>query len=529
MNGHKRQNISVSRQELFCMEEMPNYYPMMAGIAWNTAWANRFLKSYGFKRKMSCLATIFQNNICQLLVARQEFKEIGLELLENIKKNPKWGDKYFRDLKKTESDLYRASDRLKKMNLTNLSDRELFKVFDSYYNDTYSHLHVFHWMQTAADFGENLLSKYLRNYLKDRISDQGYSLGEVFSTLTTPTKEAKAAEEYVKLLLILSRIVSKPSLKKFFAKHNAKEIDETLFKLDKKLDSMIGRHAEAFGWLGYGMIGPSWGREYFIDILSSLTRQGVNPKKALPGMKASRQETLDRQRELIRSLKIDKKHEEILAFARNLVFTKGTRKDSMFHSWSIIERLFKEIGRRRYLAIRQIRYLYPHEFKELLLGKNFDASILNERYKFNLYYSVGDFKDDLNMSGAEARKISARLNIVRENIKNINSLSGDCAFPGKARGAIKIINVTGDIPKMEKGDILVSVATTPDLVPAMKKAAAIITDAGGITCHAAIVSRELRIPCVVGTKVATKVLCDGDMAEMDAEQGIVRLLKKKKG
>jgi pyruvate,water dikinase len=67
--------------------------------------------------------------------------------------------------------------------------------------------------------------------------------------------------------------------------------------------------------------------------------------------------------------------------------------------------------------------------------------------------------------------------------------------------------------------------TRPEYVPLMKKAAGIITDEGGITCHAAIVSRELKIPCVIGTKIATKVLKDGDMVEVDADKGIVKILK----
>ena len=80
--------------------------------------------------------------------------------------------------------------------------------------------------------------------------------------------------------------------------------------------------------------------------------------------------------------------------------------------------------------------------------------------------------------------------------------------------------------KMNKGDILVSIATDPDIVPAMKKAAAIVTEQGGVTSHAAIVSRELRIPCVIGTKIATKVLKDNDLVEVDATKGIIKILKK---
>lgn len=75
---------------------------------------------------------------------------------------------------------------------------------------------------------------------------------------------------------------------------------------------------------------------------------------------------------------------------------------------------------------------------------------------------------------------------------------------------------------MEDGQILVSVATDPSLEPAMSRAAGIVTDMGGITCHAAIVSRELGIPCVVGTRFASKVLKDGDLVEVDASFGVVR-------
>ena len=80
--------------------------------------------------------------------------------------------------------------------------------------------------------------------------------------------------------------------------------------------------------------------------------------------------------------------------------------------------------------------------------------------------------------------------------------------------------------KMNQGDIMVAHTTFPSLVPAMKKAVAIITEDGGITCHAAIVARELKTPCVTGIKTITQVLKDGDEIEVDADNGLVRMLKK---
>ena len=78
--------------------------------------------------------------------------------------------------------------------------------------------------------------------------------------------------------------------------------------------------------------------------------------------------------------------------------------------------------------------------------------------------------------------------------------------------------------KITKGDILVTGMTLPDYIPSMKKAAAIITNEGGITCHAAIVSRELGKPCIIGTKNATTIIKDGDMIEVRANHGTVRIL-----
>ena len=81
---------------------------------------------------------------------------------------------------------------------------------------------------------------------------------------------------------------------------------------------------------------------------------------------------------------------------------------------------------------------------------------------------------------------------------------------------------------MNKGDVLVSIATDPDIVTAMKKASAFVTDEGGLSCHAAIISREMNKPCVIGTKIATKVFKDNDLVEVDANKGIIKILKKHK-
>ena len=100
-------------------------------------------------------------------------------------------------------------------------------------------------------------------------------------------------------------------------------------------------------------------------------------------------------------------------------------------------------------------------------------------------------------------------------------LSGAPASPGMASGPVKIISDPSQIDKVKDGDILVAEMTTPDFVPAMKRAKAIVTDRGGRTAHAAIVSRELGIPCIVGTGQATTILTDGQIISVDGSQGKV--------
>lgn len=104
-------------------------------------------------------------------------------------------------------------------------------------------------------------------------------------------------------------------------------------------------------------------------------------------------------------------------------------------------------------------------------------------------------------------------------------IKGQIAQKGKVSGIAKIILSAEDLGKVEDGDVLVSNFTRPEYMAAINKAVAIVTNDGGITCHAAIVSRELKKPCIIATKVATKLLKDGDLVEVDADKGIVRIIK----
>jgi phosphoenolpyruvate synthase/pyruvate phosphate dikinase len=108
----------------------------------------------------------------------------------------------------------------------------------------------------------------------------------------------------------------------------------------------------------------------------------------------------------------------------------------------------------------------------------------------------------------------------------VRHVQGQVAYMGKVKGrVVKHLSWTG-ITHIPPGSVLVTGMTNPQMVPYLKNTAAIVTDEGGLTCHAAIISRELRIPCIIGTKNATKVLKDGDLVEVDANNGVVKIIKK---
>lgn len=114
--------------------------------------------------------------------------------------------------------------------------------------------------------------------------------------------------------------------------------------------------------------------------------------------------------------------------------------------------------------------------------------------------------------------------LIKTESNDTTQVKGLCAQVGKATGKVKIVTRQDQMDGFEEGMVLVAYETTPDIIFAMQKCSAIVTDFGGLTSHAAIVARELKKPCIVGTKNATKVFKDGDMVEVDADAGVVRIV-----
>lgn len=127
--------------------------------------------------------------------------------------------------------------------------------------------------------------------------------------------------------------------------------------------------------------------------------------------------------------------------------------------------------------------------------------------------------------GHRVRNIS-NLFLKKESEITTNELKGDIGNKGIVRGVVKVVHSAKDFEKFTDGDVLVTAMTTPDFIALMQRSVAVVTEMGGLLSHAAITAREIGKPCIIGTKVATQILKDGDMVEVDADNGVVRILGK---
>lgn len=189
---------------------------------------------------------------------------------------------------------------------------------------------------------------------------------------------------------------------------------------------------------------------------------------------------------------------------------------------TILNSWFNSIGKKYEIDPVFIHFMTPNEIREIET-KGINREELVKRKKWSVLWNT---ISDNQLVFSFDSSIEKDIPVLNEYIESTDTLKGATAFPGYAKGVVRIVNIQEDVKEFNQGDILVSLNTNPDLIPIIKKAGAIVTDEGGIMCHAAIVSREFKIPCVIGTKIATKVLKDGDMVEVDADKGIVRILSE---
>lgn len=284
---------------------------------------------------------------------------------------------------------------------------------------------------------------------------------------------------------------------------------KTKFKKDRafNLDLALQRHAKRYSFLGYREpfshgYPISFFKNRVIEPLSGNNKYGASGKQ---------------------EIRFSAAEKKMINIMRDFVYFRNYRTEKLYESLYYLEPLWTTLGAQCGLnAGSDFGYLLLGDAEKLLSKKTKISGATIKKRRAG--YGVLLHNDKMWLIIGDAlRKKKAATSEIKESVKEIR---GMVACRGRAKGIVKIIAKASEQSKINNGDILVAPMTTPDLMPSMKKAAAFITDEGGITCHAAIVAREMNKPCIIGTKVATKALKDGDFIEVDANQGIVRILKK---
>jgi len=293
------------------------------------------------------------------------------------------------------------------------------------------------------------------------------------------------------------------------------------------VSGQLERHAEKFGWLA----SLSWWDEpnsarHYEKIVEELSKN--RPEEKLATKIHQRQEQYAAAEKILQELsrKFPRAF-EIVDAVRELTGLREENWDAVSKAGARLRPLLRKAAAEFHLSLGQFMQLAPKEAYYLLennalpQGKSIDE--LNARLK---HYAIVHAKggDFLIFSGSEAQKLHE---LVRPPQKEMSELHGMPVFQGRVTGRACVMQTSDDMAKMQQEMVLVCPMSDPDFMAAIRKASAIVADQGGLLCHAAIVARELQIPCVVGTEHATRAIKDGEEIIVDAYKGIVTITKNK--
>ncbi|MBU1197141.1 hypothetical protein KJ765_01365 [Candidatus Micrarchaeota archaeon] len=282
--------------------------------------------------------------------------------------------------------------------------------------------------------------------------------------------------------------------------------------------------AEQYGALGIYVM---WGEPFTAETLKPRLKELLESDREKMEQALNKQErVLQDTEDIMKKLKFTPEEAIRVKTIQEWAFEANNRDEAYGYITRQCIPLLNECARRFGISRHDLLEMRKHEilkqlerkekmgeaFQKQIAARDGAHAIVLENGRVHLY------------EGAEFQAYFEKEMKLEEKMHHMQELRGQTASPGSVSGNVRLIHGIEDVPKLEKGEILVATATMPAYVPAMEKAAAIVTNEGGQLCHAAIVSRELGVPCIVGTKMATHVFQDGERVEVDATHGVVRKL-----
>lgn len=380
---------------------------------------------------------------------------------------------------------------VEKTRLDKLNDKKFLELYQQFALEYYLYWGV-GMLAEPVNFGaEDLLAKELRKTLKEK------QFNEVFLTLTTPTKRSFFAEEELELLMIAK----------------------------KRSWKLLKKHAQNYFWILNSYYETKvLDENYFRKVIEEKWSDPHKVRETLKHLQSYERETAAKKKALLKKYKLNKAVKTYTAIVDKFMSFQDERKKYNWMANHYVDVFCKEFARRKNIEdFQDLKYLTPEEIVRNYVFLNDFITKAQERRKLSVavYYDTTPACYELFI---EEPALQIEQSLFAQNVGGGQEVKGVVVSKPlkQLTGTVKVLTTPAEINKLKQGEILVTCMTSPDYILAMKRAAAIITDVGGMTSHAAIVSRELGIPCIVATKIATKVFKDGDRVEIDLETGVVR-------
>lgn len=340
---------------------------------------------------------------------------------------------------------------------------------------------------------EPLLEQETKNILKKYFSN---NLDEYFNVVLTPVKFGVQLEERKSLLKIAIKL-----------------------KESKNIDKEINEHVTLFSFMKEkGMFMNFYDEEYYLQQAKKIK----NPEQELKLLEDEEQKRKKTFEKLIN--KLDHNDQLRLKTVNECIYFRSWRVEHVEQTSYYVKDMFEEIAKRLELdSNKEIVWLLPDEITILLTSKQKGDKELIKQRKQAFVYLTQENNDDIILQGKEAFDFFKKIKI---NKNEGNEIKGVSAYPGKVTGTAIVIHHNEDYKYIKKGEILVIHATSPDIIPYLTNIKAIITEEGGILSHAAVISREMKIPAIIGTGNCTKMIKTSEIVEVDAVNGIVKIVKK---
>lgn len=288
-----------------------------------------------------------------------------------------------------------------------------------------------------------------------------------------------------------------------------------------KLQAWVKEHASKYAYLPmYDIDYAPLSLDYFMQEVKKLTKyQAKTEFKKIEHEFRQKQEAYAA---LIKRLHLSLVDEKIMHATNTFAYMKDYRNEIRARESFLLQPFFEAVANQIGLSIAELNLLTVDEIVSVLKSNHSFAKEIAIRKKG---YLAAFLRNKYVVSTDKEMQTFIQLLEKSAHIPH-TSVRGITAQKGKVIGIAKIVRGFQHLRKILPGDVMVTPMTNPSYIPALEKAIAIVTDEGGMLCHAAIISREMKIPCIIGTKIGTQVIKDGDLIEVDAEKGLVKVLKR---